>query len=318
MKQIIVRLFNGLGNQLFQYAAGRSLAKTQGASLRLVYHDEQRPVVASPCAPRPLLLQNFAVPEPIEPMNSFDRLMLSAKHGLRIPGRIARAAMGIQVLRQNPEDIPLVCEFEIDPNARTIYQFGWWQDYSLVRGLEGELRRHLVLRSPLQARSLEFAERIHAARRPVSIHFRHGDYMTTFGPDGLLPLAYYERAIDHMLDQYGDTTFFVFSDDIAFARQWARGNSRMIVVDCNDAARAHEAMWLMSLCRHHIIANSTFSWWGAWLNSSPDKQVIAPDSWLGFDTATMPVACPEWQLLPAYRPADHSERVARFTRSASR
>ena len=75
-------------------------------------------------------------------------------------------------------------------------------------------------------------------------------------------------------------------------------------------------MQLMSLCRHHIVANSTFSWWGAWLNDFADKQVVAPDRWLGAETAQMPVMCPEWQLLPAYRPVDHSEQVARFVRSA--
>ena len=183
--------------------------------------------------------------------------------------------------------------------------------------IEGLLRRELRLQSPYQGRrSQEYADRIRAARRPVSIHLRHGDYVVTFGPDGLLPLSYYEMAIESMLERFRDATFFVFSDDIPFAKYWARGNSRMTVVDCNDAGQAHECMHLMSLCRHHIIANSTFSWWGAWLNNRPDKIVMAPDSWLGFATTDMPVASPDWQLLPAFRPPDHSERVARFVRSA--
>lgn len=311
--QVIVQLFNGLGNQLFQYAAGRSLARTLGASLRLI-HNEPRP--AQPGPYRPLLLQHFAIREHIGPMSSLDRLVVSIKPRFRIPSQIVRSTMGIQLLRQDPNEVARVFDFSIDPKARVIYLSGYYQEYALVRHIERTLRRDLVLLNPLQGRSRQFAERIRAARRPVSIHLRHGDYVATFGPNGLLPMAYYERAIEYLQDQFNDSTFFVFSDDVAFARHWARGNSRMTVVDCNDPTGDHECMYLMSLCRHHIIANSTFSWWGAWLNDHPDKQVIAPDSWLHMDTAQMPVVCPEWQLLPAYRPEDHSERVARFVRSA--
>lgn len=313
MQQVIVQLFNGLGNQLFQYAAGRSLARTLGASLRLMH--------AAPRAPqagcyRPLLLQRFGIREHIGPMSSLDRLVVSVKPRLRLAGQLIRSTMGIQLLRQDPNEVANAFDFDVDERARMIYLSGYYQQYALVRHVEASLRRDLVLLQPLQGQSGQYAEQIQGARRPVSIHLRHGDYMTTFGPNGLLPMSYYQRAIEHMMDLFGDCSFFVFSDDIAFARYWARGNSRMTVVDCNDPDRAHECMHLMSLCRHHIIANSTFSWWGAWLNDYADKQVIAPDSWLGLATTQMPVMCPEWQLLPAYRPIDHSGQVARFVRSA--
>ncbi|MGA8706172.1 MAG: alpha-1,2-fucosyltransferase [Steroidobacteraceae bacterium] len=313
MQQVIVQLFNGLGNQLFQYAAGRSLARRLGASLRLV-HAAPRP--SQPESYRPLLLQHFGIREHIGSMTSLDRLVVSVKPRFRLPSQIVRSTMGIQLLRQDPNDVSDMFDFDVDPRARLIYLSGYYQEYALVRHVEASLRRDLVLLQPLQGRSQQYADRIRAARRPVSIHLRHGDYMSTFGPNGLLPMSYYERALEHMMDMFGDSSFFIFSDDIPFARYWARGNSRMTVVDCNDANVAHECMRLMALCRHHIIANSTFSWWGAWLNQVADKQVIAPDRWLGVDTAQMPVMCPEWQLLPAYRPVDHSEQVARFIRSA--
>jgi hypothetical protein len=113
---------------------------------------------------------------------------------------------------------------------------------------------------------MEIAERIVAAEKPVSVHLRRGDYATVFGPESILSMSYYERAIQQMIDRLDQCTFFVFSDDASFARQWVRSNPRFVVVDHNDAKSAHEDIRLMSLCRHHIIANSSFSWWGAWLN----------------------------------------------------
>ena len=92
-------------------------------------------------------------------------------------------------------------------------------------------------------------------------------------------------------------TFFVFSDEPAEASAWAAGRSNFVVVDHNDAHSAHEDLRLMSQCRHHVIANSSFSWWGAWLNPGKDKHVIAPGRWLDCDTAETNVAPPQWQIL---------------------
>lgn len=303
MQQIVVQLFNGVGNQLFQYAAGRWLAATLGASLRLVNH---RPAGQSD---RPLLLQQFAIRTPIEPMTALDRLLVSTRPQYQLPSRAVRSLARLQLLVQDPNKIAVPFDFEVDTGARAIYMAGYFQEYELVREVAGLLRRELVLRDPLHSRAQEYAQRIRSARCPVSIHLRRGDYLTAFGPNGVLPMSYYEGAIDYLQAQFRDASFFVFSDDVAFARSWARAYPRMTVVDCDDGARAHECLHLMSMCRHHIIANSTFSWWGAWLNGRPDRQVVAPDRWLGLDTSRIPVACPDWQLLPADRPLERHAPV---------
>jgi Glycosyl transferase family 11 len=307
MQQIVVQLFNGLGNQLFQYAAGKSLASTLPASLKLVHRSE----ATGPG--RPLLLQQFAIDSAIQPMTPMDRLIVTVRPRLRLASRMARFARKVQLFQQDPSEISLPYEFDVDRGARSIYLAGYFQEYRLVRAVESQLREELVLRGSLDSRSQSYADRIGAARQPISVHLRRGDYLTAFGPRSVLPPSYYERAIEHMRSQFADPTFFVFSDDIGFARSWARAFPRTVVVDCNDSARAHECMHLMSLCRHHVIANSTFSWWGAWLNPRPDKQVVAPDTWLGLDTKGTRIACPEWQLLPAYHlpPTPLPERVAR-------
>jgi hypothetical protein len=298
MQEVVVQLFNGVGNQLFQYAAGRWLAASLGSSLRLVTHHQAMQ------SQRPLLLQRFAIPTAIKPMSALDRLVVSRRPQYQLSSRAVRRLARIQLLMQDPTKIAMPFDFEVDSSARAIYMSGYFQEYDLVRQIAGLLRRELVLREPLHRRSQEYADRMRSACCPVSIHLRRGDYLTTFGPNGVLPVSYYDRAIDYMQSQFRDASFFVFSDDLAFAKFWARAHRRMTVVDCDDSERAHECLHLMSLCRHHIIANSTFSWWGAWLNDRPDRQVVAPDRWLGLDTSASTVACPAWQLLPACQPME--------------
>jgi Glycosyl transferase family 11 len=298
--QVVVKQSSGLGNQLFQYAAGRCLAKRYGATLRIAH---QLPhLLHSLGHPRSVLLQHFAIAAPVRESSYLDRLVVTDQPRLQQVARLGRRLAKIQVVRQSPERCQLHQEIRIRPDVRTVYLHGFWQDYSLVREVESELRRELSLIEPLRGRNLEVAKRIAAARNPVSLHLRRGDYAPFFGSHMMLPMAYYEHAISHILNQERQSTFFVFSDDVAFARDWLRGDPRFVVVDHNDEAAAHEDLRLMSLCRHHIIANSTFSWWGAWLNPCCDKQVIAPARWLGFDTAKTPIACPEWTLLDASLP----------------
>jgi Glycosyl transferase family 11 len=298
--QIVVKQSGGLGNQLFQYAAGRCLAKRHGASLRIA-HQLPR-LLESHGHPRPVLLQRFAIAAPIGEASYFDRLVVTGRPQLQSVARTVRKACKIQVIKQSPEYRQFRHELRIRRDSRSIYLQGFWQDYSLVREVERELRQELALREPLQGRNREVARCIAAARNPVSIHLRRGDYGAFFGTPVMLPMAYYEHAISHLLNQERQSTFFVFSDDVPYARDWLRGDPRFVVVDHNNEAAAHEDLRLMSLCRHHIIANSSFSWWGAWLNPLCDKQVIAPARWLGLDTAKSAIACPTWTLLDANLP----------------
>jgi hypothetical protein len=298
--KIVVKQTGGLGNQLFQYAAGRALAKRYSASLRIA-HELPR-LLVSHGHPRSVLLQRFAICARLQQSSYFDRLVVSDQPRLKAAGRLVRSIGRIQVIRQSGDRCLFHQDITIAAGTRIVYLRGFWQDYSLVREVESELRHELRLLEPLGGKNLELAKRIAAARNPVSIHLRRGDYRPFFGEQMMLPLAYYEHAIGHMLDHNRHSTFFVFSDDVPFARDWLRGDRRFVVVDHNNEASAHEDLRLMSLCRHHIIADSTFSWWGAWLSTHRDKQVVAPARWLGFDTARIAIACPGWTLLDADLP----------------
>jgi hypothetical protein len=115
----------------------------------------------------------------------------------------------------------------------------------------------------------------------VSVHIRHGDYATKKyqGLFGLLEPAYYRRAMEKMAEKIAKPYFFFFSDDMDWCRDTFGDVKNATFVEHNRGPASYWDMLLMSNCRHHILANSSFSWWGAWLNPHADKQVIAPQNW---------------------------------------
>jgi hypothetical protein len=293
--QIVVRQTSGLGNQLFQYAAGRYLAKKFGASLRIAH--ELPDDLAIHRFPRPLMLQKFAIAAPIGPVNRFDRLVLSTQTRYALLGRLLRKVARVQVIREASDAFLFHHAFPVIQGMRMVYLLGYWQAHSIVASVAPELRREFRLRERPGERSRQMAEQIAAAPMPVSVHIRRGDYVTVFGEHAVLSSEYYEAAMARMRAQFPNCSFFIFSDDAAYAREWVADRVGCVIVDHNDAATAHEDLWLMSTCRHHIIANSTFSWWGAWLNPRTDKCVTAPSEWLGFETAQTHIASPDWALI---------------------
>jgi len=129
--------------------------------------------------------------------------------------------------------------------------------------------------------NFQTAERISAVNA-VCVHIRRGDYVsnpTTNQFHGNCSLEYYRPAMGIMALKVEDPNYFIFSDDPEWASDSLKGASSMTTVDHNKADRNYEDLRLMSLCKHHIIANSTFSWWGAWLCKYTGKIVIAPRRW---------------------------------------
>jgi hypothetical protein len=123
----------------------------------------------------------------------------------------------------------------------------------------------------------------------ISVHVRLGD----FGNINTLPSGYYSKAIDLMNQKYPDATFFVFSDEPHCASKYFTGLN-FVLVNGNAGLNSYIDMQLMSQCKHHIIANSSFSWWGAWLNGQPNKIVVAPSVWYDNNTDTSDILPPDW------------------------
>ena len=120
----------------------------------------------------------------------------------------------------------------------------------------------------------------------VSLHIRRGDYVSnqkTNQTHGTCDLDYYQRCITEIEKEVENPYFFVFSDEIEWVKENLKINHPAEYVDQNTGDKSYEDMRLMSQCKHNVIANSSFSWWGAWLNSYPDKIVFAPKRWFASD-----------------------------------
>ncbi|MGA8706902.1 MAG: alpha-1,2-fucosyltransferase [Steroidobacteraceae bacterium] len=246
---------------------------------------------------RPVMLQKFSISAPIAPVSYLDRLILSNSPHFRYLGAAYRALRGVQVIREPPGRFLYRPDFNLSPANRRVYLVGYWQSHSTVAAAEPALRREFALRTPPGPVSHAVALQMGQSHTPISLHIRRGDYVTAFGSRALLSPAYYERALALVGQRLGEFECFVFSDDAAFARQWIAGRPHMHLVDHNGPDSAHEDLWLMSQCHHHVIANSSFSWWGAWFNTRPDKLVIAPRTWLGHATTETDIAGPDWILV---------------------
>ncbi|NCQ11249.1 MAG: alpha-1,2-fucosyltransferase, partial [Bacteroidetes bacterium] len=118
----------------------------------------------------------------------------------------------------------------------------------------------------------------------VSLHIRRGDYVDNkyFAQ---IPLEYYYNSIELIENKFPNSSYYVFSDNLNWVKNNFKTNVNLHFVDANDSSTDFMELYLMSKCNHNIIANSTFSWWGAWLNKNPDKIVIAPKVWFGDKTA---------------------------------
>ena len=143
-------------------------------------------------------------------------------------------------------------DFPVIKGTRMVYLLGYWQAHSIVASVAPELRREFRLREPPSEQSRRMTEQIAAAPMPVSVHIRRGDYVTVFGKHAVLSSEYYEAAMARMRARFPNCSFFIFSDDAAYAREWVADRIDCVIVDHNDAATAHEDLWLMSTCRHHM------------------------------------------------------------------
>jgi hypothetical protein len=295
--EIVVRQISGLGNQLFQYAAGRYYAEQYGASLRIALDPKTR--AFSHGHPRPFLLSKFAIQAPVSEIKRWEMLMLSTQPKFAPLSQLLQGATGSQVYRESiAQRYTFIPDLGVRPGRRALYLAGYWQTYRIAEALGARLCHELSLRESASGKTLEVAERIRQARTAVSLHVRRGDYTLASEGNIALPMDYYGRAIARMTEQFEDVTFFVFSDDIEFTRANLPAGLNAEFVDHNNDATSHEDLYLMSQCQHHILANSTFSWWGAWLNPSATKVVLAPKQWhLRADTYYPELMPLSWELL---------------------
>jgi hypothetical protein len=276
--RIILRQYAGLGNQLFRYAALRYYAMQYGAGMSISIDPERH--AHSHGFPRPFLLSHYSIKATIRERSLGDRFFLADNAWVKAAAALAKKAFGIQVFKQlDASSGPSSRDLPLGRDVKTLYLVGRWQTSLIAEAVAKELRSELTLRDPATGKNLEVLKQISQSRNPVSLHVRRGD-CSVAAPDRVeLPVEYYLSAISIIRERLSDPTFFVFSDDFPWVKKSLPRNIAMIYVEHNDDFSAHEDMRLMASCHHHIIANSTFSWWGAWLNPRTDKIVIGPRQW---------------------------------------
>ncbi len=280
MSLVITRLIGGLGNQMFQYATGRALALRGRAALKL---DVTGFAAVGAHTKRWDELDSFS----IQGGAASDADL--ARFGRTGKPRSPRLDRVLRLLRIGRPDgaWPIYREphFHFDPAVPElrppVYLDGYWQSERYFSDIAGVLRQEFTAKAPLDRENAALAEAIDAVNA-VSLHVRRGDYVgdpTTNRFHGICSPDYYQRAVDYITARAGGPHLFVFSDD----RQWTRANLRFAApttfVGANSPDCGYRDMQLMARCRHHIVANSSFSWWGAWLNPSPEKIVVAPSRW---------------------------------------
>lgn len=271
---VIVYLMGGLGNQMFQYAAGRRLAYVLKADLRLDTNEFDVDKLRTYALGAFNIQEHFATAEEVAAFTISKRGILNrlVERMLRIPC--------------NPPSTHIKEKhFHFDSSVLSlnddVYLDGYWQSEKYFVDASNIIFKEFTVKSPQTGKNKELAELITSCNA-VSIHVRRGDYISDPHISKLYrtcDLAYYIRCFDKITQSIQNPHFFIFGDE----PKWIRKNINLpystTIVDHNGDDKSYEDLRLMSICKHNIIANSSFSWWGAWLNQNPKKMVFAPKQW---------------------------------------
>lgn len=305
---LTVHLMGGLGNQLFQYAFGRRLALVNNARLYLDASGYGHAVEADPVRGiRRCDIGHFNIAANIIVGRTNQGGMQTAAK--RLWDKAFRRFVALIELSK-----PYYARREIVEPAGNRFRFdrrvhdrrirgpisvrGFWQSERYFLEIESVLHRELTLRQQLAPTKARLAEAIETSMS-VGIHVRHGDNATAVASNlGLLPRDYYAEALSAIRREVRDLLFFVFSDDLAWARLFLGDIGPAYFVEHNGQGKDPEDLHLLSLCKHHVLANSTFGWWGAWLGRKDGQIVYAPRRYYqNVDQANPDLYPADWRLI---------------------
>ena len=282
---LIVHLRGGLGNQMFQYALYLAAVESgKNASLDLSHFNKDNQ------STKYELGNTFSIHA--APIPLWEKVLVKASWKF------------LHLLHQIPYK-ETDRSFGIFNKKVTALQFaylkGYWQSEKYFEGISKTIRKHFSFPPFSDNKNKALFEQI-VQRNSVSIHIRRGDYLKN-NLNWSLDIDYYNRAIQLIKEKVTAPNFFIFSDDT----QWAEENIKdpnCHFINWNKGDDSFRDMQLMSNCKHNIIANSSFSWWGAWLNNNEDKIVIAPDKWLSTMEGTRDIIPDSWIQLQESRGLD--------------
>ena len=287
---IIINLKGGLGNQLFQYATGRALSLRQADKNKKnsAKNDTSNKQILK------LDITGYSENNGIDTMRHYALSPFNIKVEIASTDEIKKLKYPFGIISKGWRffKTKVLKKYNISFNSgifnstKPLYLDGFFQTEKYFIDKENEIRNDLTLKDPLSQRAVEILTKINSCSNSISLHVRRGDYVSDKNTNlhhGTCDLSYYAKAVEYMNAKIGnDMHIFVFSDGI----EWAKENIKFpyqtsYVSPAKSTPRDEvEELVLMSKCRNNIIANSSFSWWGAWLNQNRDKIVIAPKRWV--------------------------------------
>jgi hypothetical protein len=263
---VITKITNGMGNQMFQYAAARAHAARNKTTVRLdlmwfLYNKARKYGLScfNLSGKRASLVQILY----LRGMTMKDWKQSIASDRLSSTHYIERS------LSFDPTVLKL---------PKKVYLQGYFQSERYFVDQEQAIREDFRFLLPLPNSCQSVLAKV-LSTDSISMHIRRTDYLTVGLDQYVLSMNYYARALEHICTKLAEPHVFVFSDD----PNWALANLRLqipMIIVSNSQMHDYEELQLMSMCKHHIVANSSFSWWGAWLASGNEKIVIAPEHWM--------------------------------------
>ncbi len=263
---VIVRIVGGLGNQMFQYAYAKSLQQ-----------------------------KGYAVKIDISKFRKYklhggyqlDKYKIDLETSTPLSNFLSKLG-----LKKNIKEKSLLFNDKFLNISKNEYVKGYFQTEKYFSEIRNVLLNQFVIKQELSESTILYSKEIKQHKNSCSLHIRRGDYVSDKNANnihGTCDLNYYNEATNLIKNKFENIHFFVFSDDI----NWTKENITIENVTYIDhKCIPHEDIYLMSLCKNNITANSSFSWWGAWLNQHKNKTVIAPKKW--FIEKKNEVACEKW------------------------
>ncbi len=283
---IIVRLEGGLGNQMFQYALGRRLSIINNTKLKFDLSVFDKTRFNANATWREYLLAIFRIKLEIAGEDEIQKVKTYS------PSLFDKAKYKL-LGKPNPYGKTEVYEsklFKFDSlvlkTPFNSYITGYWQSPYYFDAIRKVLLNDFQFKEIPNVKNYSFINEI-SNQNSVSVHIRRGDYASNpkhLKNHGLCSPEYYHNAIEFICNKVENPAFYFFSDEINWVEENIKINYPAIYIKATSAEKDFYDLYMMSLCKHNIIANSSFSWWRAWLNKNPDKIVIAPKKWMAGDS----------------------------------
>ena len=255
---IIVKIMGGLGNQMFQYAIAKSIAvrNKDNFKLDITFYSKQT-------------LRKYELN-----LLDIDEVLVNKKSFFSKVTSKFRFLTKIYYMERK------IAEYDSNVfNKKNVILDGYWQNEKYFKDIRGKILQDFTPVSSLSNKANYYLNSIKNSNS-VSVHVRRADYIENINTNanhGVCGLSYYKKAFKYLNNKTDNVTFFIFSDDISWCKKVFRFLERKVFVE--DTKSTIDDLELMKNCKHNIIANSTFSWWGAWLNQNEQKIVIAPKKW---------------------------------------